>query len=57
VSSQPRAKEDAPMLSVKPAGKKVRVSFSVRRPKTTKTMAKLVRAMEKVVKKHGGKVK
>jgi hypothetical protein len=45
------------MLIVKPAGKKVRVSFSVRRPKTTKTMAKLVRAMEKVVKKHGGKVK
>jgi hypothetical protein len=45
------------MPILKPSGKKVRVSFSVKRPRTPKTMERLVRAMEKVVRKHGGKVK
>ncbi len=45
------------MPIVKPSGKKVRVSFSVRRPKTPKAMDRLVRAMQKVVRKHGGKVR
>jgi hypothetical protein len=45
------------MPIVKPSGKKVRVSFSVRRPKNPKAMDRLVRAMQKVVRKHGGKVR
>ena len=45
------------MPIVKPSGKKVRVSFSVKRPKTPKTMDRLVRAMQTVVRKHGGKVR
>ena len=45
------------MPIMKPSGKKVRVSFSVKRPRNPKTMERLVRAMEKVVRKHGGKVK
>ena len=39
------------------SGQKVRVSFSVKRPKSAKGMANLQRAMEKVAKKHGGKLK
>jgi hypothetical protein len=45
------------MPNVKPSGKKVRVSFSIRRPKTAKAQAKLQAALEKFVKKHGGKLK
>ncbi|HXL45081.1 MAG TPA: hypothetical protein VN977_00610 [Candidatus Binatia bacterium] len=45
------------MPIIKSSGQKVRVSFSVRRPKTAKGMAKLHKAMENVVKKHGGKLK
>jgi hypothetical protein len=45
------------MPIVRPSGKKVRVSFSVRRPKTPKAMDKLVREMQKVVRKYGGKVR
>lgn len=45
------------MPIIKASGKKVRVSFSVRRPKSAKALAKLAKAMEKVVKKHGGKIK
>jgi hypothetical protein len=33
------------------------VTFSVRRPKTSKGQAKLQSALEKFVKKHGGKLK
>lgn len=44
-----------PML--KPAGKLVRVTFKVKRPKSKAGMEKLLRAMEKVAKKHGGKIK
>jgi len=45
------------MPITKPSGQKVRVSFSVRRPKTAKAQAKLQAALEKFVKKHGGKLK
>lgn len=45
------------MPIVKASGARARVSFSVKRPKTPKGMAKLVRALEKVVRKHGGKVR
>jgi hypothetical protein len=45
------------MPSIRPSGQKVRVSFSVRRPKTTKGKTKLQTALEKFVKKHGGKLK
>ena len=41
----------------RPSGQKVRVTFSVRRPKTSKGQAKLQSALEKFVKKHGGKLK
>ncbi len=41
----------------RPSGQKVRVTFSVRRPKTSKGQAKLQSALEKFVKKHGGKIK
>jgi hypothetical protein len=42
---------------MKPSGRKVRVSFSIRRPKTAKAQARLQSALEKFVKKHGGKIK
>jgi hypothetical protein len=45
------------MPTSKPSGQKVRVSFSVRRPKTAKAKAKLQAEVEKFVKKHGGKIK
>ena len=45
------------MPSIKPSGQKVRVSFSVRRPKTNKGKANLQKALDKFVKKHGGKLK
>ena len=45
------------MPIIKASGKKVKVSFSVRRPRGAKALARLARAMEKVVKKHGGKLK
>jgi hypothetical protein len=45
------------MPTSKPSGQKVRVSFSVRRPKTAKGKAKLQAEVEKFVKKHGGKIK
>lgn len=45
------------MPVVKPSGRKVRVSFSVKRPKSPKAMERLVSAMVKVVRKHGGKVR
>lgn len=45
------------MPTTKPSGQKVRVSFSVRRPKTAKGKAKLQAALEKFVKQHGGKLK
>ncbi len=45
------------MPIVKTSGKSVRVSFSVKRPKSVKGLEKLVKAMEKVVTKHGGKLK
>ena len=45
------------MPSMKPSGQRVRVSFSVRRPKTDKGKANLQTALEKFVKKHGGKLK
>ena len=41
----------------RPSGQKVRVTFSVRRPKTSKGQAKLQSELEKFVKKHGGKLK
>jgi hypothetical protein len=44
------------MPTSKPSGQKVRVSFSVRRPKTAKAKAKLQAELEKFV-KHGGKIK
>ena len=44
------------MPTSKPSGQKVRVSFSVRRPKTAKA-ALLQAEVEKFVKKHGGKIK
>jgi hypothetical protein len=45
------------MPTSKPSGQKVRVSFSVRRPKTAQGKAKLQAEVEKFVKKHGGKIK
>jgi len=45
------------MPITRPSGQKVRVTFSVRRPKTSKGHAKLQSALEKFVKKHGGKLK
>jgi hypothetical protein len=45
------------MPTSKPSGQKVRVSFSVRRPKTAKGKARLQAEVEKFVKKHGGKIK
>ena len=45
------------MPITRPSGQKVRVTFSVRRPKTTKGHAKLQAALEKFVKRHGGKLK
>jgi hypothetical protein len=45
------------MPSMKPSGQRVRVSFSVRRPKTAKAKEKLEKALEKFVKSHGGKLK
>ena len=45
------------MPSMRPAGRKVRVSFSIRRPKTEKAHARLQAALEKFVKKYGGKLK
>ena len=45
------------MPIARPSGQKVRVTFSVRRPKTSKGQAALQSALEKFVKKHGGKLK
>src|SRR5262245_58792213 len=45
------------MPIARPSGQKVRVTFSVRRPKTSKGHAKLQSELEKFVKKHGGKLK
>jgi hypothetical protein len=38
------------------SGKRVRVSFSVRRPKSRPALERLRQAMEKVVRRYGGKV-
>ena len=45
------------MPIARPSGQKVRLTFSVRRPKTRKGQAALQSALEKFVKKHGGKLK
>lgn len=45
------------MPIIRASGKKVRVTFSVKRPRGAKALARLAKAMEKVVKKHGGKIK
>jgi hypothetical protein len=45
------------MPIVKPSGQKVRVSFSVRRPKTGKGRDTFQKALERFVKKHGGRIK
>ncbi|HEY7540053.1 MAG TPA: hypothetical protein VIF11_07930 [Methylomirabilota bacterium] len=37
-------------------GKQVRVSFNVRRPKSKPALERLRQAMEKVVRRYGGKV-
>jgi hypothetical protein len=45
------------MPIVKASGQKVRVSFSVKRPKSTKKKAAFEKALATFVKKHGGKIK
>ena len=45
------------MPIARPSGQKVRVTFSVKRPKTPKGHAALQSALGKFVKKHGGKLK
>jgi hypothetical protein len=45
------------MPNIKPSRRTVRVSFSIRRPKTAKGHANLQAAVEKFVKKYGGKLK
>lgn len=44
------------MPRLQPRGKQVRVSFSVKRPMSKPGLERLRRAMEKVVRRYGGKV-
>jgi hypothetical protein len=45
------------MPRLQPRGKLVRVSFNVKRPMSKPGLERLRRAMEKIVRKYGGKVR
>jgi len=44
------------MPRLQPRGKQVRVTFSVKRPMTKPGLERLRQAMEKIVRRYGGKV-
>src|SRR6266478_5703642 len=53
----PKSQEDVTMPSLQLRGKLVRVSFNVKRPMSKPGLERLRKAMEKVVRRYGGKVR
>lgn len=52
----PRDQEDVTLPDIQLRGKQVRVSFSLKRPRSKPGIERLRRAMEKVILRYGGKV-